>query len=378
MRRRPGFAPVLLALVAAACGTESDPKPDTQEPIACGRYEALVDGSCEAVTVLGLAERKLSFTRDGYTLHGTLTMPVAVGDYLPPVFVLVHGSGPNDRDETTDANLGVTYGQDIRTFAMLADGLGDAGAAVYRYDKRTCFRENSASRCPTPISAYPGNLDDIMVDDFIDDLRAAVREVASLPDVDGNDITVVGHSMGANFVPLLVGKEPGVVAGVQLAGSSLPIDQVAVGQIREFADLMEELGAPARDVDPVRAMADELETGLAQIRSGTWAETHYEGIPTKHWQNWMERTDHLEEDFLSVDEPLLLLNGDWDFNVAPHHLERFQGWAEAAGKKNAEFVLVPGATHAFVTLTNGGRGLDPNFSPIALEAIVEWHQRTAP
>ena len=57
---------------------------------------------------------------------GTLTLPKA----QKPVagVVLVHGSGPNDRDETILKN---------RPFRDLAEGLASQGIAVLRYDKRT-------------------------------------------------------------------------------------------------------------------------------------------------------------------------------------------------------------------------------------------------
>lgn len=381
MKKLLGFASPLLALAVTACGGKSprDPLDNIQEPLACGRYEVLADDeTCAPVAVQGIENRELSFTRNGYTLHGTLTLPIADDGYLPPVFVLAHGSGPSDRDATAPGHLGIGYGRNVPTFRLLAEALANAGAAVYRYDKRTCFKENSEGRCPTPFSEYPADIGEVFVEDYIEDLRTAVRAVAGQTDVDGADITVIGHSQGANHVPLLVGSEPGVVAGVQLAGASLPVDQLLVGQLRELADRLEaEDPVFAQDVAALRADADRYETSLAAIRSGTFEGTHLLGVSPEYWLRWMQNTDRLEEEFLAVNEPLLLLNGDWDFNVALHHLERFQGWAEAAGKTNAEFVLVPGATHGFVTVTNGGRGIDTNFSPAALEAILEWHQRTA-
>lgn len=340
----------------------------------CGRYEERLGGSCVPVTVTGVESRELAFERDGYTLHGTLTLPMTEGHYRPPVFVLAHGSGPQDRDETARGSLGVDYGQEVRTFELLADALTSTGAAVYRYDKRTCFRENSEGRCPNSVADYPGDLGAILVDDFIADFRAAVRMVAALPEVDGSDITVVGHSQAANFVPLLMFDEPGVVAGVQLAGASLPIDQVVPRQLRDFADFLETRGPPGTEdvIEAARAQADAMEAELAAIRDGSYDGEAFEGASLEFWRNWMERTDHLEEEFLAVDAPILLLSGTLDFNVAPHHLERFRGWADAAGKTNATFALLENVSHAFVTIAPWG--LDARFSPAALDAMVEWHR----
>ncbi len=327
------------------------------------------------MTVTSIESTELSFSRnDGYALHGTLTLPRTAGEYRPPVFVLTHGSGPNDRDETANGSLGVDYGQNIPLFKLLAEALAQSGAAVYRYDKRTCFRENSSNRCPTPIASYSGDLDAVRVDDYIADFRAAVRAVAALPEVNGEDITVIGHSQGANFVPLLMVDEPGVIAGIQLAGASLPIDQVITGQLRDLADHLEPQSPDyAQYVAQLRAEADEWEVALAQIRAGTFRGATYEGASVGYWRRWMESTDHLREEFLAVDAPILLLNGDSDFNVAPHHLERFRQWSTEAGKLNATFVVLPDVTHQFVTIVDGTR-LDLNFSPAALDEIVNWHR----
>ena len=66
-----------------------------------------------------------------WALPATLTMPVGTG--MVPAAVLVHGSGPGDRD--------ATVGQ-IKQFKDLALGLASRGIAVLRYDKRTRVHAN--------------------------------------------------------------------------------------------------------------------------------------------------------------------------------------------------------------------------------------------
>jgi uncharacterized protein len=61
-----------------------------------------------------------------WVLPATLTMPVA--SVPMPAVVLVHGSGPGDRDATVGPN---------KPFKDLALGLASRGIAVLRYDKRT-------------------------------------------------------------------------------------------------------------------------------------------------------------------------------------------------------------------------------------------------
>ena len=95
-------------------------------------------------------EQSLSFESDGLTLNGTLAIPDSEGPH--PVVVLVHGSGPNDRNATfpisdTESVLPCLFpdlfGDTIRSFRDISDALVKSGIAVFRYDKRTftygCF-----------------------------------------------------------------------------------------------------------------------------------------------------------------------------------------------------------------------------------------------
>ena len=63
-----------------------------------------------------------------WQLPGTLTVPVNKSGPPSPAIVPVHGSGPNDRDETVGAS---------KPFRDLAWGLATKGVAVLRYEKRT-------------------------------------------------------------------------------------------------------------------------------------------------------------------------------------------------------------------------------------------------
>ena len=72
-------------------------------------------------------ERALAVETDGFRLPAVLALPKGRLARVPCV-VLVHGSGPNDRDETVGPN---------KPFRDLAWGLAARGIATLRYDKRT-------------------------------------------------------------------------------------------------------------------------------------------------------------------------------------------------------------------------------------------------
>src|SRR5690606_20683500 len=74
----------------------------------------------------GFSEQELSIGEGDAALPATLALPAGEGPF--PAVVLVHGSGPHDRNETTGPN---------RPFLDIARGLAAQGVAVLRYEKRS-------------------------------------------------------------------------------------------------------------------------------------------------------------------------------------------------------------------------------------------------
>src|SRR4030095_10169400 len=121
-----------------------------------------------------------------YALPATLSLPEGEGP-LPGV-VRVHGSGPNDRDETVGAN---------KIFKDLAEGLASAGIAVLRYEKRTYTYGDQLTNTIT--------IDDEVVLDAI----AATRTLAARAEIDRARVFVIGHSLGAMLAPEIAQRTGG-------------------------------------------------------------------------------------------------------------------------------------------------------------------------
>lgn len=143
-------------------------------------------------------------------LKSILTVPKGKGKV--PVVILIHGSGPNDKDETVGAT---------KIFKDMAVGLAAKGVAVLRYEKRT--RAYAAQYRHTKPILTPE-------EETVADALAAIRLVKNDPRIDTSRIFLIGHSMGGYMLPQIA-KRAGVIDGmVLLCPPGRPLQQVLIEQ----------------------------------------------------------------------------------------------------------------------------------------------------
>ncbi len=154
------------------------------------------------------SEEELSVGSGALTLPATLTRPKGSGRF--PTVVLVHGSGPSDRDETVGAN---------KPFRDLAEGLASRGIAVLRYEKRTKAH---------PEAFASGNF--TVKEETVDDAVTALGLLRRTPGIDSRRIWVLGHSLGAMLIPRIGVMDPDVAGFVVMAGPALPLEDLLLAQ----------------------------------------------------------------------------------------------------------------------------------------------------
>ncbi len=270
-------------------------------------------------------ERDFTVGRGEWQLPGTLTLP-ANGSGPWPAVVLVHGSGPNDRDETVGAN---------KPFRDLAWGLATKGVAVLRYEKRT--------------KQYAGKLTSIglarftVQEESIDDALSAVAQLRSTEGLDPKRIFVLGHSLGGVVAPRIGQADP-QTAGLIIMGGCLlrPLEDVAVEQGRYLLSLKEK---PSADE---KAWLAEMESSAAKVKMLTAADISSSnlvmGAPPAYWLDLREHNSLAIAKGLK--QPLLVLQGGRDYQATP---EGFNMWKEAmSSQPNVTFKLYPKLDHLFI------------------------------
>ena len=240
-----------------------------------------------------MEERDITISVDGFRLPGTLTLPRVEKGRRVPCVVLVHGSGPNDRDETVGPN---------KPFRDLAWGLAARGIAVIRYDKRT--RVYGADFVPE------GRRMD-MDTETCDDAVAAVELAKTLPEVAQDSIFVLGHSQGGMMAPRIARRSSAVAGIVILAGPARSLEDLLVEQSAYLLSLSGETAE-------ARAKLDELRRQAANVKR-LGSEGFNDsiplplGLPREYWEYL--RRYHAVKEVSALSCPVLVLQGERDYQV---------------------------------------------------------------
>lgn len=267
-------------------------------------------------------EEEVLVGRGKWALHGTLTMPRSP-DPCPAV-VLVHGSGPNDRDETIGPN---------KPFRDLAWGLASRGIAVLRYEKRT--REHGSELVALKYSMT-------VKDEVIDDALAAVELLRRTKGIDAHRAYVLGHSLGGMLAPRIGVQDPGLAGLVVLAGATRPLEDILVEQTTYLVSLS------GLSQDQQKEQIGEIEKQRDKVKKLTKADTSsaetYFAAPASYWIDLQGYDPPQVAQSLKM--PLFILQGERDYQVTMKDYERWK--AALRLNKNVSFKTYPKLNHLFI------------------------------
>jgi dienelactone hydrolase len=277
------------------------------------------------------------FTEDAVTvgsgdwaLPGMLTLPA--GRALAAV-VLVHGSGPGDRDETIGANA---------PFRDIAWGLANRGIAVLRYEKRT---RQYAIR-------MSGMTHFTVREEAIDDALLAVKLLRARQEIDPARVFVLGHSLGGTLAPRIGADDQALAGIVILAGATRPLQDVMREQLMYLSS---------------RAQGTiNVEQALRTLQKAA---------PESYWAD-LDAYNPAQV-AASLQTPMLILQGERDYQVTH---EDFDGWRHAlAGRATVTLKSYPALNHLF--MTGEGKSAPEEYerpghvADVVLDDIAAWIAR---
>ncbi len=248
---------------------------------------------------------------DQWKLPGTLTVPVGAGPF--PAIVLVHGFGPNDRDETVGG---------AKMFRDLAEGLSSRGVVVLRYEKRTKVYMARMSA-----SSYTVD------DEVVDDAARALTLLRSQPEVAANRVFALGHDFGGYLLPRIA-AEDGKLAGLIILGASArPLEDLILEQVQSK-------NLPAEQVTAAKAAVSKIK----KFEVSDEGAPPVFGLPAAYWIDLKAYDALAAAKKLGI--PILVLQGERDFQTS---MTDFDLWKKTlAGAKGSTAQSYPALNHIFV------------------------------
>jgi uncharacterized protein len=263
-------------------------------------------------------EREVTVGTAEWALPGTLSVPVGAGPF--PAVVLVHGSGPNDRDETVGKEM---------PFRDLAWGLASRGIAVLRYEKRT--RAHGAQLAAVK--------DFTVQQETVDDAVTAAELLRHTEGIDPRRVFVLGHSLGGMLIPRIGQKDPGLAGLIVMAGATRPLEDIILEQVSYLA------AADGQVTDAEKKQIESLRAEVAKVKALKPGDAGTAlGAPDSYWLDL--RGYNPPETAKTLKTPLLILQGERDYQVT---MDNFEAWKKAlAGRPGVTLKSYPKLNHLFI------------------------------
>ena len=276
----------------------------------------------------GVIETALDLENGTFILPGTLCKPDGAGPF--PAVVFVHGSGPNDRDESLGPNA---------PFRDLARDLALRGIASWRFDKRTKVYGQKA---------FQGG--ETVDEEAVDDAIEAVVKLSSMDGIEPGRIFLVGHSLGGTLMPRLakVAAARGLrVAGfVSMAGAVTPIPDLMMTQLEYLASLDGSVSGEERAAIDATSVQARQATDKALLAADPARRVL--GVAASYWLDLATYDPAAEAASLAEGGArFLFMQGGRDYQVPPAELQK---WRDAIGDR-ADYAVYPDLNHLFIAGT---------------------------
>lgn len=296
-------------------------------------------------------EEEVVIGEGAFRLPGTLTVPEGEGPF--PTVILVHGSGPHDRDSTI---------QGTKVFKDLAAGLAAKNIAVLRYEKIT--KEHTFK-----VSGLPHFT---LKNESVDDVFRAIEYLQQHEAIDKEKIYVAGHSQGGFVIPMMLQQDKNhTIAGAILisAPSSSFIDAL-VEQQHKVVDKMKTLGLPEEMIasqEQYVAIMDQMKEMLQDPAYST--ENLPVAFPSSPAYWWYEQREYVPAEVIQeTTAPLLIVQGENDWQVS---MEQFEGWKQALeANRQATFTSYPAMNHLLTNYEGVSIGLEYSTPANVTEKLI--------
>ena len=320
---------------------------------------------------------------DGTELAGTLTLPDPTGKV--PAVLLVHGSGPHNRN--------LEFMDNKKLFKDLAEYLTTNGIAVLRYDKRG-------------VGMSTGQFLPYDMENFKNDAIAGIKYLKTVGQIDTSKIGVIGISQGGLVVQMMAAQSPDINFAVMLGSPGIWGKDFIYSTQKEITKAA---GFKEEDIKDMTVIFDQLWPFLEKDQ--LTADEVYRGkLLLKRLWNYIDNESR--KDFGFVDEaidfwfnlyrsetlrnfynydpsknlqritcPVLAITGDKDVQApSKENLPVIESALKRGKCNNFEIIELKNHNHIFQQCTTGKiseyKTINGTMSDESLEIIKDWILKT--
>ncbi|MDQ0592521.1 fermentation-respiration switch protein FrsA (DUF1100 family) [Chryseobacterium ginsenosidimutans] len=259
----------------------------------------------------------LKIKSDDLELNGTLLQPTE--NNKKKLVIFVHGSGPQDRDETSGEN---------KPFKDIAEYLLNNGISSYRYDKRTY--------------SYPENFNDqsTVEQETIHDAVHISNYFKSNESFKDYQIIILGHSQGAYVMPEIAQKAK-AEKYIFMAGNARPLQDLIAEQF-EYINKIEPSKISNQEVENIKKQVKFL--GSNQFDLNTPKSQLPLELSATYWKYLLDYKPL--EAVKSIKAPMFFAQGGRDYQVTEKDFALWKN--QLKSDKKAEFKFYPLLNHLFI------------------------------
>lgn len=299
---------------------------------------------------------KMTIKSGDLELPGELMLPATFEKC--PVVILVHGSGPNDRDETIGPN---------KVFLDLAMMLAEQGVATFRYDKRSMV--------------YPQYFDDrdsgdLTLDDYtVEDALNAIKLVKTNSLIDTNRIFVLGHSLGAMAAPEIAARDT-TLAGVIMAAG--PVSDLSSLLLQQYRYIYTEMTGPPSFRE--KRLIKMVSKSVRAVKSGDFKSGDTRLLGPWGPAFWTQMREYsAANEAMKSNVPVMVCYGSRDYQVpAKNYVGTWDSLGFDSTMSDRWYKVYDGLNHLFIYgggKPNRGEYLEPaHISEVWVRDIVSWIQ----
>ncbi|WP_165148410.1 alpha/beta fold hydrolase [Marinitoga sp. 38H-ov] len=268
-----------------------------------------------------------------WKLNGKLTVPNRKETF--PAIILVHGSGPNDMDETIGPN---------KPFKDLAYGLSSNNIVVLRYDKRTKVYGDKMSKIT-------------LNDEVFEDVNYAIKYLSKLYYVD--KIYILGHSLGGYLAPYIAKNNERISGIILMAAPARQLEELTIEQLEYLKKFEDAENIKVYDIiieQLKKTRNNELDNNVNVL-----------GAPVYYYK---ELREYMPTKYLpDLNIPILILQGKRDYQVTKKDydiLKKYANNSKLYDDLNHLFIKGDGDPNPYEYYSEG------HVDEKVIKDIVEW------